>query len=69
MYAGVLKLIFLNFEIFAYQCIWFFVCCHVIFLFLLVKMVDFGDCSHTILAFFVPENGMNDVSSSWKMDV
>jgi hypothetical protein len=33
------------------------------------KMVDFGDYSRIILAFFVPENSVNDVSSSWKMDV
>jgi hypothetical protein len=31
--------------------------------------MDFGDDYSTILAFFAPGNGMNDVSSSWKMDV
>jgi hypothetical protein len=31
--------------------------------------VDFGDCCHTVRGFFAPGNGMNDVSSSWKMEV
>jgi hypothetical protein len=31
--------------------------------------LDFGDCCHTILAFFVPGNDVDDVFSSWKMDV
>jgi hypothetical protein len=31
--------------------------------------VDFGDNCSIIRASFAPENGVNDVSSSWKMDV
>jgi hypothetical protein len=31
-------------------------------------MVDFGDCSLTVLAFYAPGNGMDDVASL-KMDV
>jgi hypothetical protein len=37
-------------------------------LFLDGKMVDFGDCSLTVLAFYAPGNGMDDVASL-KMDV
>ena len=33
------------------------------------KMVNFGDFSHTILTFFAPGESVNEVSSSWKMDV
>jgi hypothetical protein len=36
---------------------------------LFITMVDFGDDCSIILAFFAPGNGVNDVSSSWKMDV
>jgi hypothetical protein len=36
---------------------------------LFVTMVNFGDCSRTVLAFFAPGNDVNDVSSSWKMEV
>jgi hypothetical protein len=31
-------------------------------------MVDFGDCSLTVLEFYAPGNGMDDVASL-KMDV
>jgi hypothetical protein len=33
------------------------------------KMVDFGDCSRTVLAFFAPENDAHEALSSWKMEV
>jgi hypothetical protein len=37
-------------------------------LFLDGKMVDFGDCSRTVLAFYAPGNDADDVASL-KMDV
>jgi hypothetical protein len=39
------------------------------FLFLFVTMVNFGDCSRTILAFFAPGNDAHEALSSWIMDV
>jgi hypothetical protein len=47
------------------------VCRGVVFCFLLLdgKMVDFGDCSHTVLAFFAPGKSVNEALSSWKTDV
>jgi hypothetical protein len=33
------------------------------------KMVDFGDCSCTFLAFFAPGKSVNEALSSLKMDV
>jgi hypothetical protein len=47
------------------------VCVFVPSLFLVLdgEDVDFGDCCHTVRGFFAPGNGMNDVSSSWKMEV
>jgi hypothetical protein len=42
--------------------------CHLLFCFLDGKMVDFGDCSRTVLAFYVPGNDADDVAS-WKMDI
>jgi hypothetical protein len=44
------------------------VCRGVSFLLLDGKMVDFGDCSLTVLAYYAPGNGMDDVASL-KMDV
>jgi hypothetical protein len=32
-------------------------------------MVDFGDCSRTVLAFFVTGNDVDEALSSWKMEV
>jgi hypothetical protein len=39
------------------------------FLLLDGKMVDFGDCSRTVLAFFVTGNDVDEALSSWKMEV
>jgi hypothetical protein len=33
------------------------------------KDVDFGDDCSTILAFFAPENDVDEALSSWKMEV
>jgi hypothetical protein len=38
-------------------------------LFLDGKMVDFGDCSCTVLTFFAPGKRVNEALSSWKTDV
>jgi hypothetical protein len=32
-------------------------------------MVNFGDCSSIVIAFFALGNEADDVASSWKMDV
>jgi hypothetical protein len=58
----------LNFECVCCSLFWVFVClsrCRL--LFLDGKMVDFGGCSLTALAFYAPGNGMDDVASL-KMD-
>jgi hypothetical protein len=60
---------FLNFEILHTSEFGFlFVIVRVVFFVLDDGGLDFGDCSRTVLAFFALGNGMNDVSSSWKME-
>jgi hypothetical protein len=39
------------------------------FFVLFITMVNFGDCSRTVLAFFAPGNDAHDVASSWKTEV
>ena len=61
---------FLNFEILHTSEFGFlFVMVRVIFFVLDDGGLDFGDCSRTVLAFFALGDSVNDVSSSWKMDV
>jgi hypothetical protein len=52
---------FLNFEIFAYRSVCFFVCLSVVFFVLDDGGLDFGDCSRTVLAF---KPAVNDVDET-----
>jgi hypothetical protein len=64
----VAKIEFLNFFDFEiwHTKVWFFV---LFFVFVCHHGTEFGDNCSTILAFFAPGNEVNDVSSSWKMEV
>jgi hypothetical protein len=46
-----------------------FVCLSHHFFVFFITMVNFGDCSHTVLAFFAPGKSVNEALSSLKMDV
>jgi hypothetical protein len=59
---------FLNFEILhTSEFVFLFVCLSSFLFFTMV--LNFGDNCSTVLAFFAPGDGVNDGSSSWKMDV